>query len=98
MDAIRGLGGDVTAMSVDAQDKASELETDIKFPLGYGVNREAATQLGSFWEERRQIIQPSEFIVNAQGKVLLSMYSSGPLGRINPPDIVRFLSFLESQK
>lgn len=84
-------------MSVDDEDKAALLETDIVFPLGFCVTREIATALGSFWEARRDIIQPSEFVINAEGKIQQSMYSSGPLGRMNPPDIVKFLEFLSKQ-
>ncbi len=38
-------------------------------------------------EEWRDIVQPSEFIVGRDGRVVASSYSSGPLGRIDAPDV-----------
>ena len=46
----------------------------------------------------RQIIQPSEFIINAEGKVMASSYSDGPLGRIDAGDVIKMVNFYESMK
>ena len=48
--------------------------------------------------EIRQIVQPSEFVLDTAGKVLVSSYSDGPLGRIDAADVVRTVTRLESQK
>lgn len=66
--------------------------------MAHGVTREDATKLDSWWEDRRSIIQPSEFILNAEGKVLTSTYSSGPIGRMAAGDVVKMLNFYESRK
>ena len=57
-----------------------------------------ADQLGSWWEDRRDIIQPSEFIMSADGVIKNSTYSCGPIGRIDPDSALAFITFLESQK
>jgi len=88
----------VVAASVDPLDKAQEVANELNFPVGYGVTRDIADKLGSWWEERRQIIQPSEFILNAENKVMASSYSDGPLGRIDAGDVVRLVNFYQSQK
>lgn len=88
----------VVAASVDPLDKAQEVANELNFPVGYGVTRDIADRLGSWWEERRQIIQPSEFILNAENKVMASSYSDGPLGRIDAGDVVRLVNFYQSQK
>jgi len=54
--------------------------------------------LGSWWEDRRGIVQPSEFMVNAEGKVMASSYSDGPIGRIDAPDVLKVINFYESMK
>jgi peroxiredoxin len=95
---LDALGAKVVAASVDPVDKAKIVADEVAFPVGYGVTRETAEMLGSWWEERRAIIQPSEFIVEANGTVLTSSYSSGPLGRIDAADVVRWLKRLEAQK
>ena len=61
------------------------------------MTREIADRIGAWWEERRSIIQPSEFVVDAQGKVRASTYSSGPIGRIDPADVIRLVQFYDKQ-
>ncbi len=94
---LDALGIRVVAASVDPLDKAQEVAADLSYPIGYGVTRATADRLGSWWEDRRGIIQPSEFIVDAQGKVRTSTYSSGPIGRMEPADVVRLVSFYDKQ-
>jgi len=92
------LGAKIVTASVDPIDKAKEVAADVSFPVGYGVTREIADMLGSWWEDRRSIIQPSEFILGADGKVIVSSYSDGPLGRIDAADVIRLIRFYESRK
>jgi peroxiredoxin len=94
---LEALGIKVAAASTDALDKAQEVARKLTFPLGYGVTREEADRLGAWWEERRGIIQPSEFVVDAAGKVRSSTYSSGPIGRIDPADVVKLVQFYDRQ-
>ncbi len=95
---LEALGAQVVAVSVDPIDKAQEVAADVSFPIGYGATRADAETLDSWWEERRSIIQPSEFIVDADGTVVGSSYSDGPLGRIDAADVVRMIKFRESRK
>jgi len=94
---LDGLGVKVVAASVDPIDKAKEVAAELSFPVGYGVTRAMADRLGSWWEERRSIIQPSEFLVAADGKIRAATYSSGPIGRIHPDDVVRLVNFYDKQ-
>jgi alkyl hydroperoxide reductase subunit AhpC len=94
---LDGLGIKIVAASIDPLDKAKEAAATVSFPVGYGVTRAMADQLGSWWEERRSIIQPSEFLVAADGKVRASTYSSGPIGRVDPADVVRLVNFYDKQ-
>ena len=96
-DELEALGVSIFAASVDSIDKAREVSAEVRFPVGYGVTREIADKLDSWWEERRSIIQPSEFIIDANGKILASSYSDGPLGRIDAADVVKFIKFREAQ-
>jgi len=92
---LDALGVKVVAASVDPIDKAKEVAAELSFPVGYGVTRATADQLGSWWEERRSIIQPSEFLVAADGKIRSATYSSGPIGRVDPADVVRIVKFYD---
>ncbi len=88
----------VLPASVDPIDKAKEVADEIGMPVGYGVTRAIADQLGSWWEERRQIIQPSEFIVGPGDKVLAASYSDGPVGRLLAHDALALVKFVASRK
>ncbi len=92
------LGVHVIAASVDDIENAKKIADQNNFNFAYGVTKDIADTLGSWWEERRQIIQPSEFIINAEGKVMASSYSDGPLGRIDAGDVIKMINFYESQK
>lgn len=98
MKALESIGAKVVAASVDEIDKAKEVADEVSFPVAHGVTREMADALGSWWEDRRGIIQPSEFIVGEDGKVIASSYSSGPIGRVDAADVVKIINFYESRK
>ena len=91
------LGIKVAAASVDALDKAKEVADELNFPVGYGVTRDLADTLGSWWEDRRQIIQPTELILNAENKVVASSYCDGPLGRTQAADVISLVKILDAR-
>ena len=95
---LESIGAKVVAASVDPIDKATEVADEVSFPVAFGVTRDMAHALGSWWEDRRGIIQPSEFIVGEDGKVIASSYSSGPIGRVDAADVVKMINFYESRK
>jgi alkyl hydroperoxide reductase subunit AhpC len=92
------LGAKVYAASVDDVDKASESASNLSYPMAHGITRADADKIGAWWEDRRGIIQPSEFIVGADGKVVSSTYSSGPVGRLLATDAVKIINMYESRK
>jgi peroxiredoxin len=94
---LDALGAGIFAASVDPIDKAGEVAAEVSFPVGYGVTHEIADKLDSWWEERRSIIQPSEFLIDANGKIIASSYSDGPIGRIDAADVVKAINFREAQ-
>ena len=96
--ALDALGVTVVAGSVDDAKNAAKVAADLSFPVAYGMNRADGNAMGSWWEERRGIIQPSEFVLGADGKVMSATYSSGPIGRLDAADVVRYLNFVESKK
>jgi peroxiredoxin len=95
---IAALGATVIAASVDEEDKAREIAETVSFPIGFGVTRTDAQTIGAWWSTEREIIQPAEFILRTDGKVVSSTYSSGPIGRVDAADVVRLLTFYEKKK
>jgi len=94
---LDAVGASVIAASVDPIDKAGEVAAEVSFPVAYGVTRETADMLGSWWEERRSIIQPSNFMVDASGQIIGSSYSDGPIGRFDAADVIKVINFREAQ-
>lgn len=70
----------------------------LTYPLAWGVTRQTADTIGAWWESTRNFVQPAEFIVGADGKVVSSTYSSGPIGRVDPADIVSLIGFYEKHR
>jgi peroxiredoxin len=101
-DAIKAefdeMGISILAASVDPLEKAAEVQGTLSFPIAYGVTRDQATMIDAWWEDRRSIIQPSEFVLDGSGKVLSATYSTGPVGRMDAGDALRLVKFIEKKK
>ena len=98
LEAFEKSGAKVIAATAEPLEKAREVADKISFPVAYGVTRAQADQLGCWWEDRRQLVQPSNFVLNGSGKILSATYSTGPIGRLEAADAIRFIEFQERQK
>ena len=87
----------IIAGSIDPIDKAREVADEVSFPIAYEVQRSVADSLGSWWEDRRGLIQPSEFLIGSHGKVVASSYSDGPIGRFDAKAVLAVIKFYDSQ-
>ncbi len=89
------MGVKVFAASADDESDARKIAADqkLEFPIGYGVQNDTIELLGAFSGERRgeTYIQPTEFVINPEGEIAASMYSSTQLGRMNPREVLQFL-------
>jgi len=90
------VGASILAASVDTPDNAAVVQDGLDFPIAHGVTRDQAASIGSWWEDRRSIIQPSEFILDRGGTVKSATYSTGPVGRLMPEDALKLIRFLEA--
>jgi peroxiredoxin len=98
IEEFRALGIDVVAASADPEDKAREFGATLPFPVAHGVTPDMASTLGAWWEARRGIVQPTEFVVGRDGRIVSSTYSSGPIGRVDAGDILSLVRFLEAKR
>ena len=92
------MGASVLAATAEPKEKVVEGTQNLTYPVAYGVTKDQAMALGAWWEDRRQIIQPADFVLSGDGKVLSATYSTGPIGRLEAIDAVRFIQFQEKQK
>jgi len=59
------------------------------------MQRRDGNLIGAFWDERRNHIQPSEFILRGN-RVLASTYSNSPVGRMDPEETLSLISYIDS--
>ena len=95
---FEACGISLLAGSVDDEGNARKIADGKSFPFAYGMTREHADRIGAWWEDRRGIVQPSEFILDGENKVEVSSYSDGPLGRMDAADALRLIDLYESRK
>jgi hypothetical protein len=61
------------------------------------MTRADGDAMGAWWEQRRDHIQPSEFVITQTGKVMMSTYSNSPIGRMDPAEALTLIRFLHAQ-
>ena len=62
------------------------------------MSRTDGDAIGSWWEEHRDHIQPSEFVITKSGKVVMSTYSNSPIGRMDPAEALTLIRYLNAQR
>ena len=92
------MGVSLFAGTVDNQEQTAEVAADLSFPVAYGMTRADGDAVGAWWEERRDHIQPSEFWLTGDGRVLGSMYSNLPIGRMDPKETLALIQLIDSRR
>ncbi len=100
---IKEEGIQVVAASEDTVELARKTvkECDITFPMGYGLDPEFISKVtGAFYQKdpgkrERPYLHATNFILEPDGRVNVSVYSSGPAGRLACQDM---LHSVERQK
>lgn len=90
-DSLAQAGVRVAALWVDDERTTAEFTAKhgLTFPLGHSANaREIAELTGAFVDEERHFLQSTGFVVDPRGNVVVSVYSSGAIGRLVPEDVV----------
>lgn len=75
-------------------DDTKKVAAEVGFPVAWGMTRAMADSIGAWWDTRRDHIQPSEFILQQDGGVIASTYSSSPIGRMDPQATLELITFL----
>jgi peroxiredoxin len=87
----------VAALSVDDQETAAALveKHKLTFPVGYGADARAVAGLtGAFVNPDPVYLQSTGFVLDPSGKVVVSVYSSGAIGRLVPDDVTGLVRYL----
>ena len=95
--ALADAGIRVAALSVDDRETTVALAAKLKltFPIGYGADAKAAAALtGAFVNPDPVYLQSTGFVLDPAGNVVVSVYSSGAIGRLVPDDVIGLVRYL----
>jgi peroxiredoxin len=91
------LGATVVALSVDDESTTQELiaKHGLTFPVGHSADaRVVAEVTGAFVNDDPTYLQSTGFVLDPIGRVVVSVYSSGAIGRLVPEDVVGLIRYL----
>jgi peroxiredoxin len=94
--APAGNGIRVAALSVDDKETTAALVAKhmLSFPVGYGADALAVAALtGAFVNPDPVYLQSTGFVLDPAGKVVVSVYSSGAIGRLVPDDVAGLVRY-----
>ena len=89
----------VAALSVDDKETTAALvdKHKLTYPVGYGADAAAiASRTGAFVNPDPTYLQSTGFVLNPAGHVVVSVYSSGAIGRLVPEDVIGLVRYLRS--
>ena len=87
----------VVALSVDDEATARKLiaEHGLAFPVGYGADAAALHDaVGAFVNPDPVHLQSTGFVLDPDGRVIVSVYSSGAIGRLVPDDVIGLVRYV----
>jgi peroxiredoxin len=96
-DSLADSGIKVAALWVDDEPTTAKFTatSGITFPLGYGADARAVAELtGAFVSEDPLFLQSTGFVLDPRGKVIVSVYSSGAIGRLVPEDVTGLVRYV----
>ncbi|HEX4787464.1 MAG TPA: peroxiredoxin family protein [Actinospica sp.] len=91
----------VVALSVDDATTTEQLaaKLELGFPLGHGADaHEIAELTGAFVNPEPVYLQSTGFVLDPEGKIVVSVYSSGAIGRLVPEDVLGLVRYLKDHK
>jgi peroxiredoxin len=100
-DSLGEAGIKVAALSVDDEPTAADLigRHGLTFPVGHSADAAAIAELtGAFVNPDPVYLQSTGFVLSPAGQVIVSVYSSGAIGRLVPDDVTGLVRYLRQHK
>jgi peroxiredoxin len=97
LDRFADFGILVAALSVDDEATTKNLvaKHGLQFPVGHSADAHAvAAATGAFVNDDPAYLQSTGFILDPSSRVIVSVYSSGAIGRLVPDDIIGLVRYL----
>jgi peroxiredoxin len=98
-DTLRKLDVSVIALSVDDPDSTRALiaKHGLEFPIGHSADAHVIAEVtGAFVNADPVYIQSTGFVLGPDGKVIVSVYSSGAIGRLVPEDVTGLVEYVNA--
>ena len=96
-ESLAKLDVKIVALSVDDETTTEALiaQHGLEFPVGHSADARAiAMATGAFVNDDPLYIQSTGFVLDQAGRVVVSVYSSGAIGRLVPDDVVGLIRYL----
>ena len=96
-DSLVEVGAKVVALSVDDEATTAKLiaKHRLTFPVGHSADAKAiSAATGAFVDPERGFLQSTGFVLDPDGQVVVSVYSSGAIGRLVPDDVVGLIRYV----
>jgi peroxiredoxin len=100
LERLAELDVTVAALSVDDEATTQDLITrhGLHFRVGHSADANAlAKTTGAFISNDPVYVQSTGFVLDPVGRVVVSVYSSGAIGRLVPEDVVGLIRYLREQ-
>jgi peroxiredoxin len=97
VDSLAEVGAKVVALSVDDEPTTAALiaKLGLTFPVGHSADAAAiSAATGAFVDPDRGFLQSTGFVLGPGGRVIVSVYSSGAIGRLVPEDVVGLIRYV----
>jgi peroxiredoxin len=91
LDRLAGIGISVAALSADDEATTNNLAAKygLQFPIGHSADAHAvAAATGAFVNHDPAYLQSTGFTLDPSSQVIVSVYSSGAIGRLTPDDVI----------
>ena len=97
LDSLADVDISVAALSVDDEATTRDLiaRHGLRFPVGHSADAAAITRAtGAFVNPSPPYLQSTGFVLDPGGRVIVSVYSSGAIGRLVPQDVIGLVGYL----
>jgi peroxiredoxin len=97
LDSLADADVSVVALSVDDEATTTDLiaRHGLRFPVGHSADAAAiAHATGAFVNPGPPYLQSTGFVLDPGGRVIVSVYSSGAIGRLVPQDVIGLVGYL----
>jgi peroxiredoxin len=100
-DRLAELDIRVVALSVDdeATTRQTIAEHGLEFPVGHDADPDTvAAATGAFVNDEPRYLQSAGFVLDRAGRVIVSVYSSGAIGRLVPDDVTGLVKYVRDHE